>query len=262
MKNYLLTTVIILQAACLSGQVRDPLDDGRVIKVPVVFHIIYNNQGENVADSLILTELRDLNLDFTAKNDMSLLDNDFRTAVGNPNIQFYLLDRAFHENGLKGVRRVPARQAGNRTELLVNAENCVNIFVARQGNATGNDRINLSYQDVGAHSSALTHETGHWMGLFHIFGKIGNSSWLNVTFHKNDDSIDDTPEQKGATAICYEIKPDCPCPPTDLYYKGHKRMYNNFMDYNPCRCMFTVGQATQMRNYIIKEMRTVFENSN
>ena len=80
-------------------------------------------------------------------------------------------------------------------------------------------------------------------------------------FGNKNDLIDDTPVQKGATAICYEITEKCPCPPNKTGYKGHKTLYNNFMDYNPCRCMFTVGQSIQMRNNIIEHKRIVFDQS-
>ncbi len=249
------------------GQVKNPIDDDRKIKIPIVFHIIYNNEKENINDSLILRELNNLNLDFTRKNDMSLLDNDFRNLVGNPNIEFYLFDSSF-QTGIKGVRRVSQKKLRNRDELLINPANCLNVFIADQGNnaptigvGNGKNRVNLSYEDVGTHEQALTHETGHWLGLYHIFGQVGNSSWWNKTFGNRDDLIDDTPEQKGATAICYRITPDCPCPPRNIYYKDHKRLYNNFMDYNPCRCMFTVKQSIQIRNKIIEDRRMLFDNS-
>ena len=201
---------------------------------------------------------------------MSLIDDDFRNLIGNPNIEFYLLDSIFQGNGIKGVRRMSKKNIVNRDLLLINPTVCLNIFIANQGNNTpvigiGNsetaNRVNLNYEDVGTHGHGLTHETGHWLGLFHIFGQIGNSSWWNENFGNRDDLIDDTPEQKGATAICYEITSKCPCPPKNIYYKKSKRLYNNFMDYNPCRCMFTIGQSTQVRNNIITLRRTIFDNS-
>lgn len=263
MKKYLIITIILFQTTILSGQIKNPLDDGRRIRIPIVFHVIYNNEEQNINEALIVKELHDLNLDFTQKNDISLLDGDFRSQVGNPNIEFFLLDTSFHDKGVKGVQRISAKNITNRDKLLIDSKHCVNVFIAKQGNASDilSNRVNLNYKDVGKGSHVLTHETGHWMGLYHIFGQIGNSSWWNETFGSRNDLIDDTPEQKGATAICFEVKPDCPCPPKNIYYKTHKRMYNNFMDYNPCRCMFSVGQSIKMRNNIIEEKSRVFNNS-
>lgn len=269
MRKYIILSAIIFQTTILFGQTRNSLDDGRKIKIPVVFHVIFSNAKENINDSLILKGLRDLNLDFSRKNDMSMLDNEFRGVVGNPNIDFYLHDTTLQQTGINGVRRIADSQKLRREDLLINPINCLNVFIADQGNnapsiGVGEDvpnRVNLNYVDVGTNGHALTHETGHWLGLYHIFGKIGSSSWFRVTFCDRDDDIEDTPEQKGATVICYEITSKCPCPPKDIYYKKHKRMYNNFMDYNPCRCMFTIGQSIQMRNKIIEDRRELFDKS-
>lgn len=270
-KLCLILTLLIISKITL-GQTKDPADDNRKIRIPLIFHVIYNNQLINVPDSLLLNELRDLNLDFSANNDMSLLDQEFKNLIGNPNIEFYLFDTSFQETGLKGVRRVAEKNAKDRNSLLVNPSNCINVFIADQGNnasgigvGKGNiaNRVNLNYRDVGTHSHGLTHETGHWLGLFHIFGKIGNSYWWNLLLGDHDDLIGDTPSQKKGTAVCYEITLGCPCPPKKkkIYYKGHKTLYNNFMDYNPCRCIFTIKQAIQIRNDIIKNRNILFIQS-
>ncbi len=260
MRKILIFLFVSLVFNHLSGQVRNPLDDGRNIKIPIIFHVIYTDSGENITDSLIMNELQDLNLDFSARNDMTLLDNDFRNRVGNPNIEFVLLDTSLQEIGINGVQRISAKNLKDRNALLINPTNCLNVFIADQGNVSDilSDRVDLNYEDVGTHSHLLTHETGHWLGLYHIFGQIGNSSWIRVTFGNHDDLIDDTPLQKKASAICYSITPNCPCPPKNSYYKGQKTLYNNFMDYNPCRCMFTAGQSIQMRNNIIEHKRTLW----
>lgn len=259
MKKYILFVITIFGFVNLYSQTKDPADDGRKIKIPVIFHVIYKNNAQNINSSLFKTELKDLNADFSATNDMSLLDPSFRALVGNPNIEFVFLESL---NGVKidGINRVPSKGLGDWEKLLVTPDVCINVFVADHGNSSDilSDRINLNYKDVGVHSMALTHETGHWLGLYHVFGKIGSSSWWNVTFGDKNDDIDDTPVQKGATAICYEIKEGCPCPPYKTTYDGHKTLYNNFMDYNPCRCMFTVGQVTQMRNNIIRKKAKLF----
>lgn len=116
---------IFLCSSILSGQEINSLDDGRTIKIPILFHIIYGNEKQNIADSLIINELRDLNLDFSKRNDMSLLDNEFRNLVGNPNIEFYLLDKSFQENGIKGINRISAKNTIERDKKLIDPINCV-----------------------------------------------------------------------------------------------------------------------------------------
>lgn len=173
-----MTYLVLFTFSQLFGQIKNPLDDGRKIKIPVIFHIIYTNNNENISDELILNELQDLNLDFSATNNMALLDNDFRALVGNPNIEFVLLDTSFQGNVIKGVERISEINIKDRNDLLINGTNCVNIFIAKQGDASDilSDRVELNYIDVGTHGHVLTHETGHWLGLYHIFGQIGKSS--------------------------------------------------------------------------------------
>jgi len=255
----------MLTTFCLDAQEMNPLDDGRKIRIPVVFHVIYGNEIENIDDRLILEELKDLNLDFSKRNDMTLLDQEFSHLVGNPNIDFYLLDTLFKEGRTNGIRHIVSSIAKMEDQLLIDPKNCLNVIISDHGNSSNilGDRVNLNYKDIGAHQRGFTHETGHWLGLYHIFGPIKNTSWWRVMFGNNDDEIADTPEQKGATAVCYKISEKCPCPPKDIdiYYKGHKTMYNNFMDYNPCRCMFSIGQSIKMRNNIISEKRSLFDKS-
>ena len=258
------TLILLLTLICnySFAQEKNPADDGRKIRIPVVFHVIYSDSAENIPDNMILNELKDLNSDISATNDMNLLDKSFQHLVASPNIEFYLLDTTLQKTGIKGVRRITETDVKNRNTLLINAQNCMNVFIADQGNSTpdvGGDEVDLNYKDVGTHGHTLTHETGHWLGLYHTFGQIGNSSWWRVTFGNHDDEVDDTPEQKRGTAICYEITHDCPCPPTVTTYKGHKTLYNNFMDYNPCRCMFTVKQCIRMRNSIIEDRPGLFK---
>lgn len=229
-------------------------DDGRKIRIPVIFHIIYSSSTENISDANIIRELSDLNADFNASNDMSLLLGDFTGIVGNANIEFYLYDSIWGESKTKGVNRLASTPNLNKNTYLHKAQTCLNIFVANHGNSTPYpaDKVNLHYTDIGVNSHALTHETGHWLGLYHIWGTAGSNYPHALIFSSHDDKVDDTPAQWRATATCYEITENCPCPPKRTTYKGHTTLYNNFMDYNPCRCMFTKKQVIRMRNYIIE----------
>jgi hypothetical protein len=77
------------------------------------------------------------------------------------------------------------------------------------------------------------HEVGHWLGLRHIWGDAPCG----------DDNIDDTPPQAGPTR-------GCPSGVVSTCTSGAAgNMYMNFMDFtnDECTNMFTVGQATKMR---------------
>lgn len=75
------------------------------------------------------------------------------------------------------------------------------------------------------------HETGHWMGLFHVF-QNGCS--------KGGDQVDDTPYQGAPTEGCPKSRDSCPQPGEDPFW--------NFMDYTDDKCMkgFTPLQHKRM----------------
>lgn len=112
---------------------------------------------------------------------------------------------------------------GNRT-------NYVNSYPWKNSKT---DAIGLSYNWVGNSTKVLTHETGHWLGLWHI--NEGDCS-------DHNDGIEDTPKQISFTDGCPTRKIEC----TNLC------MFMNYMDYSDCRSMFTIGQTEMMRLIITK----------
>lgn len=75
----------------------------------------------------------------------------------------------------------------------------------------------------------LTHETGHWLGLRHIWGDGACA----------DDFVADTPPAASASSGCPIGRISC----------GNTNMVENYMDYSNDACMniFTEGQKTRMR---------------
>ncbi len=78
----------------------------------------------------------------------------------------------------------------------------------------------------------LAHETGHWLGLRHIWGD-GNCA---------DDFVSDTPPAASASSGCQVGRFSC----------GTTNMVENYMDYSNDACMniFTIGQKTRMQAVI------------
>jgi hypothetical protein len=100
----------------------------------------------------------------------------------------------------------------------------------------------------------LTHEVGHWLGLYHIWGK-GQSASSNQC---GDDLIDDTPSQAGATEDCpsgahRNHDKYCYEPHIEAFLFGD--MFMNHMDYSydRCRNMFSNGQCAAMRQVLRME---------
>lgn len=76
----------------------------------------------------------------------------------------------------------------------------------------------------------LSHETGHWLGLRHIWGDGGCEA---------SDFVDDTPPAAGASSGCNIGRVSC----------SGTNMVENYMDYSDDQCMniFTEGQKVRMR---------------
>ncbi|KJX98271.1 metalloprotease like protein [Zymoseptoria brevis] len=84
------------------------------------------------------------------------------------------------------------------------------------------------------------HETGHWLGLNHVFSEKRTGS--SVPFcGDSGDNVDDTPAQITPTRGCPKKKDSCPQQPG-------KDSIHNYMDYSADSCMteFTWGQKMKM----------------
>ncbi|KAG8768239.1 hypothetical protein FRC16_007112 [Serendipita sp. 398] len=81
----------------------------------------------------------------------------------------------------------------------------------------------------------LSHEVGHWLGLFHVF-ETGSCTGKG-------DYVDDTPLQQTPTSGCPESKSSCTNNGGDSIH--------NYMDYSYDRCMseFTNGQKERARQH-------------
>jgi PKD repeat protein len=111
-----------------------------------------------------------------------------------------------------------------------------------QGGPASTDGVVIRYQSFGSADKGnfpvmqapynkgrtLSHETGHWLGLRHIWGD-GNCA---------EDFVADTPPASGPSSGCPVGRISC----------GVVNMVQNYMDYSEDACMniFTVGQKNRM----------------
>lgn len=115
------------------------------------------------------------------------------------------------------------------------------------------------HPDGKTEGRVLTHEIGHWLNLFHVWGPYGNSSCAE------DDDVDDTPicsnPKWTASPVCAPLN-QC-VTENNLVGSFSLRPIENYMDYSDDGCMnaFTQGQKERMRDALITTRRSIIENS-
>ncbi len=255
-----------------------------VIKIPIVFHIIHNGdflgENENLSDSLILEQLKRINLDFRAKNlDTSNIPIEFKAFLADTEIEFCLAKLDTNNNFTNGIIHHNFNKIGwdedsinafIKPQTIWDRNKYLNVWTFNftgtlaSGNVNGyatppyvstdfdKDGIVLNFTKVGNDLSndlgrTLVHEIGHWLGLFHIWGDDNGAC-------TGDDGIADTPNQAGPYQNCPNGTPNS-C--------GSNDMYMNYMDYTDADCslMFTQDQKTKMYA-VLNGFRSSILNSN
>ncbi len=229
-----------------------------VITIPVVVHLVYNTDEQNLSDEQILSQIEALNEDFRRAN----ADADDRwPQAADTRIRFCLADVSPAGGSTTGIERRRSAFRSFRYHDQVKfylfggldawpADQYLNIWVCNlddkgaigfaqmPGGNPRTDGVVIDYAHFGRHGTAVapfnlgrttTHEVGHWLNLRHIWGD-GPCGY--------DDYVSDTPPADGPTYGCETERESC----------GSINMAQNFMDYSYDACMnlFTAGQATRM----------------
>lgn len=254
-----------------------------VITIPVVFHVVYNSEEENISDEQLYSQLDILNADFRRLNtDAVNTPEYFQGVAADAEIEFCLATIDPEGNPTTGITRTRSGQSAfsyvrdnikyaveggtniwNSSQYLniwiCNIESGILGYATLPGAAAHRDGVVLYYKSVGAPPAnpfpgpynlgrTATHEVGHWLGLRHIWGS--GSSCLD------SDGIDDTPNQLSET-------PGCPSGINISCENGpFGNMYQNYMDYTNDNCMnlFTAGQVNFMKT-VLTTTRTSIVNS-
>ncbi|MBK9730637.1 MAG: T9SS type A sorting domain-containing protein [Chitinophagaceae bacterium] len=246
----------------------NPTGTRTVYTIPVVVHVVYNTTAENISDAKVISQIDVLNEDYRRLNpDVNETPAAFLGVAADCEINFCLAAQDPSGVATTGITRTSttktsfssnnnvkfAAQGGHdawdRTKYL-------NIWVCDlgasllgyaqfPGGPANTDGVVLHYKytgDIGATAPyqlgrSGTHEVGHWLNLYHIWGDDGTGC-------NGSDQVADTPNQADENY-------GCPLPTIRISCTNGPNgdMYSNYMDYTDDGCMnlFTLGQKTRMQ---------------
>jgi hypothetical protein len=271
--------VIVVLVAAFHYSSGKMTDTGQVVSIPVIVHLIIDdkkskcwevgaNDDKNLSTDLIRKELNDLHNDLLLRNrDTSEVLEIYKPIIANPHINFSL-DTTYQTNATAGIIRVnnPDNLSWTTISPVINPEKYFNVYIVNNSHSftstnhvwgnPSNDAVFLYYCWVGRHYRLLTHETGHWLGLLHLWG-TGNGKGNRQSCEVGD-GIDDTHPQKNATdGSCDRWPPQVPNQSCDRTLCN----YNNYMDYSGQRRMFTKGQVKKIRQNLFHYRTAMAANS-
>ena len=244
-----------------------------LVTIPVVVHVVYKNQTENISDAQIFSQMDVLNQDFRLLNPDSLaVNHPFWPVTADAEIEFCLASVDPNGNATTGITRtstthstfqnlniddIKFTSAGGKDNW--DPTRYLNIWVCDLGNQLYGyatfpsdlavdpdyDGVVINYTAFGTLGTVIapgdqgrtaTHEIGHWLDLSHIWGDQ----------NCGDDLVADTEPAEDANYGCftfpYNANNNCGA-------GANGEMYMNYMDYtdDACMAMFTFGQKARMR---------------
>jgi len=232
--------------------------------IPIVVHVLDPDDPDRVTDAQVQSQIDVLNEDFNSLNgDIDNVPDAFKERVGNPEVSFHLAEDGIIRKRV-AVQTFPGDDTMKRDATggsdardparYLNMWVCP-LFDPIQGailgyaqfpdggpvetdgvvittTAFGRGGIANSPFDLGR---TATHEVGHFLGLFHIWG---NSRFANCT---DDDEVVDTPVQLGPNF-------NKPAFPTFSCSNGPDGdMFMNYMDYVDDDSMFMFSKSQVLR---------------
>ncbi|MFL5739042.1 MAG: M43 family zinc metalloprotease [Flavisolibacter sp.] len=237
--------------------------------IPVVFHIVLSNPNI-VTDAQIQAQLDTLNRDFFGSNGDSVnIPSWFKPLYGKSSIQFCLAQRTPDGDATNGIERSSTNASSFGIDDAVkhtnqggvdiwNGDKYFNVWVCNLSNGVlgyasfpddgspNEQGVVIDYRSLPGGSAypafnqgkTLTHETGHYFNLYHIWGDDGGAC-------TGTDFISDTPNQADYTSGTFNgVKTDA------CTTGGNGVMYQNYMDYTDDidLVLFTTEQVNRMES--------------
>ena len=247
--------------------------------IPVVFHVVHAYGEENISKEQIEDQMRIINEDFQRLNaDTSQTREYFKDRAANFELEFKLARIAPDGSCTEGITRTfdpintiedytdfdnevkTAVTPWDRskylniwivTEIMSDGEGTILGYAQFPGRSAATDGVVMIHDRVGSIGTAsagdkgrtLTHEIGHWLGLYHPF-QGGCSSNNNRT-----DQVDDTPPVAEASYGCTASQNPNTC---SNDFPNEVDNVENFMDYanGGCMNMFTNGQKARVNGFL------------
>lgn len=268
--------------------------NGGVYTIPVVVHVVYSTETQNIDESFVNSQIEVLNEDYRRLND----DADetpaaFEGIAADAQIEFCLAQQ--DPDGVLSSGIVRVETDINSWSLFVTpgtdnyADNVkftnkggddawpkadyLNIWICNltggvlgyatpPGGASAKDGVVIGYKYFGNASPGgvynkgrtATHEIGHWLGLNHTWG---DDDFAAEPQCGGSDGIADTPNQEDATygAPSWPVLDDCSPSSPGIQFM-------NYMDYvdDGSMNMFSEDQVADMRNVLEDDRVTILSS--
>lgn len=237
---------------------------GDTIEIPVVVHVLYRTNAQNISDAQVQSQIAVLNEDYKNQNaDRTKLPaNSFQSvASSGVRVRFVLAQIIHKSTTVKSWSTNDAVKSSRRNgDDPIDPAHYLNIWVCNlgqgllgyaqfPGGSLSTDGVVVLYSAFGSKAKypagtyvssydlgrTTTHEVGHWMNLYHIWGDDNGAC-------SGSDLVTDTPNQ-GDENYGTPTYPQISCS------NGPKGdMFMNYMDYTDdiSMYMFSTGQKNRM----------------
>jgi hypothetical protein len=257
----------------IEQQIRRSIESGearrvvrKLITIPVVVHVVYNTEKENISDAQVKSQIASLNHDYRLQNgDRRSIPDAWKGLAADPNIEFVLASKDPKGKKTTGITRTQTTResfgTGDTVKTKVGgghppwpSSRYLNLWVCNlaggllgyaqfPGGPAKTDGVVILYTAFGTNGAAAapfnlgrtaTHEVGHWLNLRHIWGDRNDCG--------GSDFVTDTPNAQ----LPNYGKPVFPRASCNNGPNGD--MFMNYMDYvdDEAMVMFTAGQVERM----------------